>query len=143
MFFGPPSDPSTDREAVRRFLAEKGEKIIIGGTTCSIFERELKTKSSIDLKTSGKNLMPYGFIDNIIVTEGTLTIRKLNDVFYEDYSSKDAVKLLKNKIIEHERIKIFHGKAVNPINGIDKNSIFEQFVRHLRESGKLPEIVNF
>ncbi len=143
LFFGPPEDPGRDHEAVSSFMGDDGEKIILGGTTCAIFERQLKSKADIDLKTAGSSMLPYGFLENIPVTEGTLTLKKLNDVFSSDYRTEDAVKLLKDMIIKHDEIKIYHGRAVNPVNGIDKNTVFAEFVKHLQESGIEPEIVNF
>lgn len=142
LFFGPPEDPERDNEAVSGFMDENGEKMILGGTTCSIFERRLRSKAAVDLKT-GEAIFHCGFIGNIPVIEGTLTLMKLNEVFFSDYTADDAVKLLKDKILSHERIKIYHGRAVNPVNGIDKNTVFADFVKHLRESGREPEIVNF
>jgi len=143
MFFGPPSNPLDDHDAISGFMNEIGEKIILGGTTCSIFEHHLKSKTRIELKTSGCELLPYGFLGNIFVTEGTLTLKKLNDVFFSEYNIDDAVKLLKDKIAKHDKIKIYRGRAINPVNGIDKNAVFTEFVKYLRESGKSPEIVNF
>ncbi|MBI9105409.1 MAG: hypothetical protein JEZ04_01615 [Spirochaetales bacterium] len=143
IFFGPPENRSDDDEAVSSFIKEDGGKIILGGTTSLIFERRLKDKTRIDLKTSGCGMHPYGFLGNIIVAEGTLTIKKLNEIFFSEYTANDAVKLLKNEIMRHDRIKIYHGRAFNPVNGIDKNTVFTEFVKCLRESGKSPEIVNF
>ena len=143
MFVGPPLDRADDNEAVSSFINDTGEKVILGGTTSAIFERNLRDRTRVEMKTTGGAIPPYGFLGDIFVTEGTITLQKLNDVFFSNYSHDDAVGLLKDKITKHERIKIYHGRAVNPVNGIDKNTVVAEFVKHLRESGKSPEIVNF
>ena len=153
LFIGAPSDPGRDSEAFSSFTAEEGTKIVLGGTACRILERFMNDRIIIDLNGTRKGSFRYGRLGSIYGTEGTLTLQKFNELFSadtdscgndsEDRTSFDSVDLLREKLSESRKVKIYYGRAFNPVNGIDKNTVFAEFVNNLRKSGKTPEIVNF
>ena len=148
MFIGPPSDPSDDPEAVSSFLAEDGEGVLMGGTTSRIFEKIINDIVQIDIRNDDCGAFRIGRLGELAVTEGSLTLGKLNEILRNGESAEagpeqNSVGYLKKLLAESDLIKIYHGRAFNPVNGLDKNTVVKEFVEILRKSGKTPEIVNF
>lgn len=130
IFTGPPKDKNKDKFAVEEFMKANGKKIVCGGTTAKIVERELNGKLEIDLSTLTEDIPPIGKMEGIdLVTEGVLTLSKVIDnlkkyIKYSSYNKKekldwyfktDAASILtKNLINECTHLNLFVGKAVNP-----------------------------
>ncbi len=142
-FIGPPADASRDKEAVMKFISEKGKKIICGGTTTSIFTKYTGFKPEVNLSTACDNIPPFGKLGSMTATEGAITLKKLNACFNGIYSSKNAVGYLKRQINNADRIRLYIGQSVNPVNGTDKKSIVENLIMNIKDSGVIPEIVEY
>ena len=99
MFIGPPDDVRTDAKAVLRFLKEEGVKIILGGTAVGVFEKVLGCKAEVRLETAGGGIPPFGYVAGILALEGSLTLRKYNEVFNRSYSFINAVSILKERLL--------------------------------------------
>ncbi len=117
---GPPFRKERDHEFAALALPETGaDKVVIcGGTTANIVERELRTKTEIDLKMVrfSKGLPPPGKIPGIgLVTEGILTLTRvasdLENGNWED--SPPAAKDIINEMMESDIIEFIVGTKVN------------------------------
>ena len=132
LFIGPPADAKDDVHAAEEFLNEKCRKIILGGSTVSIFERYMGCKSNVDLSTACNGLPPYGELNGITVTEGCLTLCRLNEIFFNDIECKDAAGLIKKAVQSAANIKIYLGSASNLINGMDKRPVIAEFIKNIK-----------
>ena len=143
-FIGPPLKHASDSDAAAKFLSEKGEKIICGGTTASVINRSCRNiKIEADLSTSGDGVPAFGRMGEIVVTEGTVTLQRLNEVFFSDYAVNNAVNYIKSCLAAADSIKIYRGSAVNSINGINKEKVINEFIKNITDSGITPEIVKY
>nr|WP_312579545.1 SpoIIE family protein phosphatase [Sedimentibacter sp.] len=156
IFIGPPSNKSLDRFLVEKMLESGNRKIICGGTTALIAERELKRKLDIDLDSMNDDIPPIAYMEGFdLVTEGVLTlgktlekIRKYNECNYEnkiDNSSFDGCSLLTRILTEEStHINLYVGKAINPAHqnpnfpaGFNiKLKIIYDLITELQKAGK-------
>ena len=143
LFIGPPSNRNNDYEAVMMFISEKGDKVILGGTTVSIFERILNTRAEMNIDSYSEGVPPFGNLEGIAAMEASITLSKLNNIFFERYPHKNAVSFLKKKIMTCDAVKIYFGGAHNPANGINKTYIINEFLEKIKLSGLVPEIVDY
>ncbi|MEW6524920.1 MAG: SpoIIE family protein phosphatase [Bacillota bacterium] len=152
MLFGPPRDPQSDREVVRRLLASPGKRVVCGGTTANIVARELKQELRVDLSSMDAKVPPTAFIDGIdLVSEGMLTVSYAIDKIRSntrphDLAYKhDGASRLAALLLGSDRIEIMVGRALNPAHqspevpltlGL-KNKVVEDLVRALEQRGKI------
>lgn len=126
VFIGPPSNKSLDSFLVEKMIEPGSRKIICGGTTALIAERELKRELEIDIDSMKKDVPPIAFMEGFdLVTEGVLTLGKTLEKLkiYNQYSYENPIanneydgSSLLTKILTEEstHINLFVGKAVNP-----------------------------
>lgn len=128
IFIGPPKNKDEDSYAMRDFITCEGKKVICGGTTANIAERELNRELRVNLDFVDKNIPPTAEMDGIdLITEGVLTlskvlekIKKYIEPFSEEhetvnFSGKDGVSTLGKLLIEEcTHLHLCVGRAVNP-----------------------------
>lgn len=115
---GPPYEKEKDRELALKVKGYKGKVILSGGTTADIIARELDRKIVDELIFEDPELPPESFIDGIdLVTEGILTLQKVNEILK---SYNNSVKLGKgpaDKIVrllmESDEIQFIIGTRIN------------------------------
>ncbi len=141
-FIGPPIEKTDDEKTALNFLCETGEKFICGGTSSAIIQRYYKdSEVKVDLSTASDGVPPYGKLDNITVTEGGITLKKLNQIFDCNYNQRNAASLIKKSISSAKSIKIYWGTAVNQTNGIDKNKVIKTLINNIHQTGTVTEII--
>ena len=108
---GPPLDSSNDKETVRRLLECDGNKIVCGGTTSNIVARELAETITTDINQDDNSLPPISYIKGIdLVTEGVITLKKVNDLLKACLKDDDYKESLLNSKLENgaiSMVKIF------------------------------------
>lgn len=126
IFIGPPSNKSLDSYLAEKMSEPDNRKIICGGTTALIAERELNRKLEVDLDSIANDVPPIAYMEGFdLVTEGVLTLgktlenlKRYNQNSYEDYidhNSYDGCSLLTRMLAEQStHINFYVGKAVNP-----------------------------
>lgn len=156
IFIGPPSNKSLDSFLVEKMLEPGSRKVICGGTTALIAERELKRELEIDLDSMNEEIPPIAYMEGFdLVTEGVLTlgktlekIKKYNESNYEnkiENNSFDGCSLLTRILIEEStHINLYVGKAINPAHqnpnfpaGFNiKLKIIYDLIKELQKAGK-------
>ena len=88
---GPPKDKKDDETVMHRLLSATDRKIVCGGTTSQIAARYLQTDVVPDTDTPMlDDVPPKAFIKGIdLVTEGQLTLQKVNFLFQKALKDKD------------------------------------------------------
>jgi len=126
LFIGPPSNKSLDVFLVEKMKEPDTRKIICGGTTALIAERELGRTLEVDIDSITKDVPPIAYMEGFdLVTEGVLTlgktlenIKKYNQNCYEstiENNGYDGCSLLTRILTEQStHINFYVGKAVNP-----------------------------
>ncbi len=115
---GPPYEKENDRVLATKVKDYTGKVILSGGTTADIVARELNKKIIDELVFEDPELPPESFIDGIdIVTEGILTLQKVNEILK---SYNNSVKLGKGPadkivklIMESDEIHFIIGTRIN------------------------------
>ncbi len=148
---GPPIDRSDDRLVVRELLAERGKKVVCGGTTSNIVARETGTAVSVNLDTLTREVPPTGRIDGVdLVTEGIMTLAKALKLLQDTDShslletAKDGASQLAHVLLHSDRINFLVGRAINPahqnpshpINLALKMKIVDELSDELAQRGK-------
>lgn len=116
LFVGPPEDKTKDEFLVKTFMEQQGKKVICGGTTAQIFERVLKKKIDLDLRSFSEDLPPVGKMEGIdLITEGIVTLthafRYLNG---QQQNLGYGASILVDMLLEADQINFFVGRAINP-----------------------------
>ncbi|MBV7274857.1 SpoIIE family protein phosphatase [Clostridiaceae bacterium UIB06] len=128
IFIGPPKNKDEDSYAMKNFMKCTGKKIICGGTTANIAERELNRELKVNLDFLDKDIPPTAEMEGIdLITEGVLTLTKVLEKikkyigpFSLDYETvnfhgKDGVSTLGRVLIEEcTHLNLWVGRAVNP-----------------------------
>jgi hypothetical protein len=128
IFTGPPRDKGYDSLAVTKLMCYDGRKIICGGTSSKIVERQLHREIHVLLDTMTRDIPPMGYLDGIdLVTEGVITLTKTLEKLkkYNDSNNKDEIEELFSKndgasrlseilIKDCNNLKMLVGRAVNP-----------------------------
>ncbi|HEX2969819.1 MAG TPA: SpoIIE family protein phosphatase [Bacteroidales bacterium] len=143
---GPPYEKDKDRELSSRVKDYKGKVILCGGTTADIIARELNRKIVDELIFEDPDLPPESFIDGIdLVTEGILTLQKVNEILK---SYNNSVKLGKgpaDKIVRllmetdeihfiiGTRINIAHQDPTLPVDLEIRRTVVKRIARLLEE----------
>lgn len=156
VFVGPPADKTLDTYLANIMKTSNNMKIICGGTTALIAERELEKELMVDLESMKNDIPPIAYMDDFdLVTEGVLTlgktlenIKKLNKASYEDsieYNDYDGCSILTNLLMDvGTHINFYVGRAVNPAHqnpnfpmGYNiKQNIVEGLMEELKKAGK-------
>ncbi|MCT4508781.1 MAG: serine/threonine-protein phosphatase [Tepidibacter sp.] len=160
---GPPLDPKDDKIVVQNLIKSTGKKIVCGGTTAEIVEREMDTEFEMDMKNITGDIPPIGYIKNIdLVTEGMITLKKvlkvldeyknnkyhIDDIFKHNKEQNGAYRILKILIDECTHIDFLLGRSVNSAyenfdfqeNLATKVEIVEKIKDKLIELGKVVNV---
>ena len=163
LFIGPPADKSLDKILADIMKNSDNMKIICGGTTALIAERELKRELQVEINSMKEDVPPMAYMEGFdLVTEGVLTlgktlenIKKLNKSSYEDaieHNDYDGSSLLTRMLIDiGTHINFYIGRAVNPAHqnpnfplGYNiKQNIIDSLIEELKKSGKVIQIMYF
>lgn len=156
VFIGPPSDKSLDSFLVEKMNEPNNRKIICGGTTALIAERELGRTLEVDMDSIADDIPPIAYMEGFdLVTEGVLTlgktlenIKRFNQSSYENTintNGYDGCTLLTRFLTEQStNINLYVGKAVNPAHqnpnfpaGFNiKQKIIDDLIKELKIAGK-------
>lgn len=157
IFVGPPSDPKLDSYYVAKMVEGESKKVLCGGTTALIAERELKGKLNVDIESCNNGIPPIAYMNGFdLITEGVLTlgrtlerIKMYNKNAYDDYINNNEYNgcslLTKILLEESTHINFYVGKAVNPAHqnpnfpsGFNiKLKIIEDLIKELNSAGKI------
>lgn len=162
IFTGPPRDKGYDSLAVTKLMCYDGRKIICGGTSSKIVERQIHREIHVLLDTMTRDIPPMGYLDGIdLVTEGVITLTKTLEKLkkYNEINNKDEIEELFSKndgasrlseilIKDCNNLKMLVGRAVNPahqnpnfpINLSIKLKLINEIGSTLEELGKNVEI---
>lgn len=163
VFIGPPSDKTLDAQLAEIMKNTENMKIICGGTTALIAERELNKSLKVDLASMRDDVPPIAYMDGFdLVTEGVLTlgkalenIKNLNKSSYESVvknDSYDGANMLTYMLTEiGTHINFYIGRAVNPAHqnpnfpmGYNiKQNIVDNLVDELKRAGKHINVLFF
>jgi hypothetical protein len=115
---GPPYEKDKDRELASRVSDFKGSVILCGGTTADIVARELKRSVIDELIFEDPDLPPESFVQGIdLVTEGILTLQKVNEILKTYNNSTRLGKGPADKIVkllmESDEIQFIVGTRIN------------------------------
>jgi hypothetical protein len=143
---GPPYEKEKDGDLASKVKAYNGKVILSGGTTADIIARELNRKIVDELIFEDPELPPESFIDGIdLVTEGILTLQKVNEILK---SYNNSVKLGKgpaDKIVRllmesdeihfiiGTRINIAHQDPTLPVDLEIRRTVVKRIARLLEE----------
>ena len=162
IFIGPPANRDNDVFLSEIMKNSKNIKIICGGTTALIAERELNLSLEVDMDSMKEDIPPIAYMDGFdLVTEGVLTlgktlenIKNLNNSNFEniiDSNDYDGCSLLTNFLTDvGTHINLYLGSAVNPAHqnpnfpldfNIKKN-IIDSLVNELKKAGKKIDVIH-
>jgi len=161
IFIGPPADKSSDHSLGEIMKASENMRIICGGTTALIAERELGKELQVDLESMKIDIPPIAYMEGFdLVTEGVLTlgktlenIKKLNKSSYEnsvECNDYDGCTLLTRMLTDvGTHINFYIGRAVNPAHQnpnfpMDyniKQNIVDSLLDELKKAGKIVSIM--
>jgi hypothetical protein len=115
---GPPYEKDKDMELASKVKANTGKVIICGGTTADIIARELNKAIIDELIFEDPELPPESFIDGIdLVTEGILTLQKVNEILKSYNNSvrlgKGPADKIVKLIMESDEIHFIIGTRIN------------------------------
>ena len=143
---GPPYDREKDRELAKKVEEFKGKVIISGGTTADIIARELNRPVTDNLVFEDPELPPESFIQGIdLVTEGILTLQKVNEILKTYNSSVRLGKGPADKIVKlfmesdeihfiiGTRINIAHQDPTLPVDLEIRRTVVKRIARLLEE----------
>ncbi len=161
IFIGPPANRDNDSYLCEIMKNSQNMKIICGGTTALIAERELGLKLEVDMDSMKEDVPPIAYMEGFdLVTEGVLTlgktlesIKKLNKSNYDsvlDEKDYDGCSLLTRLLADTgTHINFYLGGAVNPAHQNPnfpgdfniKNNIINKLIIELKKAGKKIETV--
>lgn len=162
LFIGPPADKTLDKKLAEIMIASDNMKIICGGTTALIAERELGKELQVDMDSMKDDIPPMAYMEGFdLVTEGVLTlgktlenIKNLNRSSYEnllEYNDYDGCSLLTKMLTDiGTHINFYVGRAVNPAHqnpnfpmGYNiKQNIIDGLLDELKKAGKKTSIIH-
>ncbi len=153
---GPPADPRRDREALEKFWAESGRRIICGDTTAEIAARLLGAELQIEERPADgwMEVPPTSGLDGVdLVTEGLVTMRVARRRLQEAQRLQDLPRRtdgatrLACLLWEADVIRFLVGLAVNPAQTADaagrvplRRIVVEELAETLRRKGKVVRI---
>jgi hypothetical protein len=115
---GPPYEKDKDKDLALKVLGYKGKVILSGGTTADIVARELNRAIVDELIFEDPELPPESFLEGIdLVTEGILTLQKVNEILKTYNNSVKLEKGPADKIVrlimESDEIHFIIGTRIN------------------------------
>jgi hypothetical protein len=115
---GPPYEKEKDGDLAKKVKEYTGKVILCGGTTSDIVARELKRDIVDELVFEDPELPPESFIEGIdLVTEGILTLEKVNEILKKYNNSTRLGKGPADKIVklimESDEIHFIIGTRIN------------------------------
>lgn len=115
---GPPYEKEKDAELSSKVKGFDGKVVICGGTTADIIARELNRQIVDELIFEDPELPPESFLEGIdLVTEGILTLQKVNEVLKTYNNSVRLGKGPADKIVrllmESDKIHFIIGTRIN------------------------------
>ncbi len=115
---GPPFEKEKDKELAEKVRNYSGKVILSGGTTADIIARELNRTIVDELIFEDPELPPESFLDGIdLVTEGILTLQKVNEILKTYNNSVKLGKGPADKIVkmlmESDEIHFIIGTRIN------------------------------
>jgi hypothetical protein len=115
---GPPYEKDKDMELASRVKGFKGKVILCGGTTADIIAKVLNRNIVDELIFEDPDLPPESFIQGIdIVTEGILTLQKVNEILKTYNNSirlgKGPADKIVKLIMECDEIQFIVGTRIN------------------------------
>ncbi len=143
---GPPYDKEKDRELAHKITEYPGKVILCGGTTADIVARELNREIVDELIFEDPELPPESFIEGIdLVTEGILTLQKVNEILKSFNNSTRLQKGPADKIVRlimdsdeihfviGTRINIAHQDPTLPVDLEIRRTVVKRIARLLEE----------
>lgn len=163
LFIGPPADIAHDKMLAQIMKESENMKVICGGTTALIAERELGKELQVDMDSMKEDIPPMAYIEGFdLVTEGVLTlgktlenVKKLNMTCFEntiEYNDYDGCSLLTRMLTDiGTHINFYVGRAVNPAHqnpnfplGYNiKQNIVDNLMIELNKAGKKTNVIYF
>jgi len=115
---GPPYEKDKDAELASKVNDYKGKVILSGGTTADIIARQLNRRIVDELIFEDPDLPPESFMEGIdLVTEGILTLQKVNEILKSYNNSTRLAKGPADKIVkllmESDEIHFIIGTRIN------------------------------
>ena len=143
---GPPYEKEKDRELASKVKEYTGKVILCGGTTADIVARELNKAIIDELVFEDPELPPESFIDGIdLVTEGILTLQKVNEILKSYNNSVRLGKGPADKIVKlimdsdeihfviGTRINVAHQDPNLPVDLEIRRTVVKRIARLLEE----------
>jgi len=143
---GPPYEKEKDRELALKVKEYTGKVILCGGTTADIVARELNKAIIDELIFEDPELPPESFIDGIdLVTEGILTLQKVNEILKSYNNSVRLGKGPADKIVKlimdsdeihfviGTRINVAHQDPNLPVDLEIRRTVVKRIARLLEE----------
>lgn len=163
IFIGPPVDKRMDKEFSKLMSTGTSKKVICGGTTAIIAQRELGREIAVDIDTLREGIPPIAYMEGFdLVTEGILTLGKtlekiklfnknLYENFIDDKDYNGCSLLTKILIEECTNIDFYIGRAVNPAhqnpnfpdNFNIKKKVIDDIIVELKKAGKIITVTYF
>lgn len=115
---GPPYEKDKDKELAEKVSEYTGKVILCGGTTADIVARELNRTIVDELIFEDPELPPESFMEGIdLVTEGILTLQKVNEILKKYNNSvrlgKGPADKIVRLIMESDEIHFIIGTRIN------------------------------
>jgi len=115
---GPPYEKDKDKELAEKVSGYTGKVILCGGTTADIVARELNRTIVDELIFEDPELPPESFLEGIdLVTEGILTLQKVNEILKKYNNSvrlgKGPADKIVRLIMESDEIHFIIGTRIN------------------------------
>jgi hypothetical protein len=113
---GPPFDEEKDEEFAYMLEYFEGKKVVCGGTTSNIIERELALSCEIDISDIGKEVPATSKMEGIdLVTEGILTLTKTAKLLKtgEIPEKTDGATKLTELLLDSDEIQFVVGTKIN------------------------------
>ena len=151
MMVGPPLDKSMDEEAVKVFSTDADAFVACGGITSRVVSTWLGKELELEAEYFSDGLMSYGYIGNVIATEGVVTLcavaRYLEGTGEYPSKSSGAEKIL--QLFEQaDLVRIVFGTSVNDEHDGElafeyKEASLYSIKDKLEALGKKVEIIKF
>ncbi len=153
LWSGPPADSARDREALERFLAEEGRRVICGDTTAEIAARLLDRPLELEPRPADgwADVPPTSRLEGVdLVTEGVVTLRKTRERLAAARDardlprSEDGATRLARLLLEADVVHFLVGRAVNPAQQSDgvswRQTAVEPVVHELKRRNKVVSV---
>jgi hypothetical protein len=140
---GPPYDEEKDEEYAYMLEYFDGKKVVCGGTTSNIIERELGLTCELDSTDIGKDVPATSIMEGIdLVTEGILTLTKVANLLKTGVveGKEDGATRLFELLLDSDEIKFVVGTKINdahqdptlPVDLEIRRNVVKKIARRLR-----------